>query len=478
MCFQMGIVDHNILIAAFPFAMLSQAVSRCRSKKQATDVDGSFVLSCDHGVPAVAVFMNSGENWCYATMAMTVVVENGVVPRSLEYDIVCQWGGHFLKYIPKTEWPAAIKRLLSGMAFPVPPFHKHMHDAECRKQNTLENERFAVDLQGLGEPLEQLWASTGACKPWRYYTLEGYTIVAESTLLHIAGVRASRIGVILHQRIRWLLKLRVAVQRAIVDAEKCIPLASRVCFQSLQISTSSPCMSSSGDVLAVHLVCVCVCVFTCNVPHPSPQVQQQRPTHQRLQDAVRMPLPCAHMTVELLLVSVRCELAAFEAAAAGGPVPAELLNPGGRKLKAAYLKKLAAQDTDLRARVPRASRALSTISSVGFKKLVVQLAEQQVCEANQKLLMCATSAKCIRIRALVLTWRAGSRRSSCRFDGRRSCADHSVRPSQAYPSCRRASTAAEACAFASSGCPQQPHHRLQMASARCKAACGTGDAGR
>lgn len=199
------------------------------------------MLSCDHGVPAVGIFMNSGENWCYATTAMSIIVDRGVLPRALDYDIGCQWGHHFRKYIPKTLWPPAIKRLLGGMAFPVPPFHKHMHEAECRAQNTLENERFAVDLQCLGEPLEQLWSSIGACKPWRYYSLEGYTIVAESTVLHVTAVRASRVGIILHQRILWLKKLRVAVRRAIADAEKSIPLASRVRTSSVNCDVPRAC---------------------------------------------------------------------------------------------------------------------------------------------------------------------------------------------------------------------------------------------
>ena len=103
-----------------------------------------------------------------------------------------------------------------------------------------------------------------------------------------------------------------------------------------------------------------------------------------MQEEAPTPLPCADMTSELQLVSVRCELAAFEAAAAGGPVPAELLNPGGRKLKAAYLKKLAAQEVTLRGDIDADSAATLAVSSPRFRALVISLAKQEVCSAREQ----------------------------------------------------------------------------------------------
>ena len=93
------------------------------------DRKGLFGLVCDHVVLHMAVMIQRGEHWRYATMLLQKLAEDRALPVAVNYDIGCEYQKQFFRWLrtqANTLHPnviAAAQQLL----FPLPPFHAQMH---------------------------------------------------------------------------------------------------------------------------------------------------------------------------------------------------------------------------------------------------------------------------------------------------------------------------------------------------------------
>jgi hypothetical protein len=122
-----------------------------------------------------------GENWRLATSALKELLQDGVCPIATFYDIGCQYGKYFRRWLQsQAELHPDVVRVADQMLFPLPPFHVSMHQAACRMEHGLQNARFPGYIHPNGEPSEQFWATLGACARLKYMTLHHQKLYLES----------------------------------------------------------------------------------------------------------------------------------------------------------------------------------------------------------------------------------------------------------------------------------------------------------
>ena len=195
-------------------------------RKNKLDRSGIFLTLCDHGVAINAVMITGGENWRYAAMCLSRIIDTNVVPRAFYFDINCVWQRYWQRFVVKAAfWGAYVLQAVLAMAFPLPGFHVHMHSAECRSQFALSNERYATDLAGIGEPVEQAWAALGRGPSLRYMSLANHTLAVEAAVQYLNEVNADRLGSLLLGRIKHLSALVLCVENALAQLQ---PEASQV----------------------------------------------------------------------------------------------------------------------------------------------------------------------------------------------------------------------------------------------------------
>lgn len=89
------------------------------------DITSLGVALCRHGF--IMTLMNSftGERHAYGTLFLKRLLEIGIAPRFVWYDINCRWSISFKRWL-ETQ-PEDIQQLAAGMQFPLPPFHLFAH---------------------------------------------------------------------------------------------------------------------------------------------------------------------------------------------------------------------------------------------------------------------------------------------------------------------------------------------------------------
>lgn len=95
------------------------------------------------------------------TLLLRTLLQAGLLPIFFYYDINCRWSAHFRGWAAGAGAEGAlamdlVEWIRTGMAYPVPPFHIHMHNASCQ---ALNNALMMLGAGcGVGEPPEQLWS--------------------------------------------------------------------------------------------------------------------------------------------------------------------------------------------------------------------------------------------------------------------------------------------------------------------------------
>lgn len=89
------------------------------------DITSLGVCLCRHGF--VMYLMNSftGERHAYATLFLKKILEQGIAPQFVWYDINCRWSISFKRWL--LTQPYDISKLADDIQFPLPPFHLYAH---------------------------------------------------------------------------------------------------------------------------------------------------------------------------------------------------------------------------------------------------------------------------------------------------------------------------------------------------------------
>jgi hypothetical protein len=138
-----------------------------------------------HGSVLKAVDMPTGERWSYAIFLLHVLFcEHNIRPYMMMYDINCRFKGHLQNWLQRSSnWSDEAIAWAMLMHCPLPPFHKHMHNALCQAKNALQFVRFGG--KGTGEPTEQYNLGAGPLGVTsQYATLPTRAVLIE---VNIAG---------------------------------------------------------------------------------------------------------------------------------------------------------------------------------------------------------------------------------------------------------------------------------------------------
>lgn len=177
----------------------------CRQRAAATDRKGFFGCVCDHMILHLAVMLVTGENWRAAVLLIQRLLECGVCPAVILYDINCRWSAYWRKWLAAqaTLSAEAVKAAAQTM-LPLPPFHANMHNETCREGFSIRNPRYAAWCNPAGETTEQYWAYMGALTRLKYATKHYGKLYLESLCSYLNQRHGEELASFLLKRVQKL----------------------------------------------------------------------------------------------------------------------------------------------------------------------------------------------------------------------------------------------------------------------------------
>lgn len=361
---------------------------RCRAKSQAEcDRYGLFGTVCDHVIFLKGVWMNSGENWRYATMLVLLMLLANIVPLFFFYDINCRFAAYFLRWLAnRSDLSPQAKAAAAAIYMALPPFHVYMHNAACREENGLQNERFPAYGRPCGEATELYWSMMNRLARLKYGTLLYMSVFVEGLIADINGRKRAQLGTFIVTRIKDL-KQRIAARQEALD---------RLRADSFEAPRNLVCAGCRFTMIRFPDSSALSAVVHVSQPgHHEHSLLCARTETQGallLQDAALelQPMP---ITSEMRLVLVLAEQYHLEHGAANGCIPMELVcSTTGKPAISKRLSELQQLEGTLRLAVPAVSGALAAEGSPEFQLLVISVSIAQV--LSFFLIMCVVHLVC------------------------------------------------------------------------------------
>ena len=205
------------LASSFPARHLGFCCRRTKTKANC-DRKGLFGGVCDHVIFLIGVFMNTGENWRYATMLMLLLLRAGIVPLFFFYDINCRYAAYFVRWLSEQEQLSAeVKAAALAIFMALPPFHMYMHNAACRLEHGMSNEKFPGWGRPCGESTELYWSGMNRLARLKYGTLLYMTVFVEGLIADINRRKDAGLSAFIVKRITDL-QARIVARQADIDA--------------------------------------------------------------------------------------------------------------------------------------------------------------------------------------------------------------------------------------------------------------------
>ena len=161
--------------------------------------------------------MNSGENWRYATMLVLLMLMANIVPLFFFYDINCRFAAYFLRWLAsRSDLSPQAKAAAAAIYMALPPFHVYMHNAACRQEHGLQNERFPAYGRPSGESTEVYWSMMNRLARLKYATLLYMSVFVEGLIADINARKRAELATLIVDRIKEL-KQRIAARQEVLD---------------------------------------------------------------------------------------------------------------------------------------------------------------------------------------------------------------------------------------------------------------------